>query len=73
MATIDEADRVLVSKVHPLHGTDAVALQDAVATVLTLAGALAAMVAHSTGAETAPADTSAEEPESPLPSTETFA
>lgn len=55
VATIDDGDRLLVSKILPLHGTDAVALQDAVATALALAESLAALVAHAASQEAPPA------------------
>jgi hypothetical protein len=70
VATIDGGDRVLVSKVLPLHGTDAVALQDAVTTALTLAGSLAGLVAHAAGSEATP---SGEETQAPQPPPGTFA
>ena len=55
VATIDEGDRLLISKVLALHDTDAVALQDAVATALALAESLAALVAHAGTQELPPA------------------
>ena len=55
VATIDDGDRLLVSKILPLHGTDAVALQDAVATALALAESLAAVVAYAATQEAPPA------------------
>ena len=55
VATIDEGDRLLISKVLALHDTDAVALQDAVATALALAESLAALVAHAATQEAPPA------------------